>query len=89
MAGGLLLSRLNMAALGATAFTHEQGPAFAHMTPEQALRRSVMSCMLWEDEFYEDGVSIANFGSQNGLVTAGIFGSIGIPNPDALQEFKI
>lgn len=29
------------------------------MTAEQALRRSVMSCMLWEREFYEDGEEIA------------------------------
>ena len=29
------------------------------ITPEQALRRSVLSCMLWESEFYEDGVQIA------------------------------
>ncbi len=38
--------------------THEGGPAKA-LTPEHALRRSVLACMLWEDEFYEDGVQIA------------------------------
>ncbi len=38
--------------------THEGAPA-AIITPEQALRRSVLACMLWENEFYEDGVSIA------------------------------
>jgi hypothetical protein len=38
--------------------THEGAPARA-IAPEQALRRSVLSCMLWEDEFYEDGVLIA------------------------------
>ena len=38
--------------------THEGGPAKA-ITPEQALRRSVLACMLWEDEFYEEGVQIA------------------------------
>ena len=38
--------------------THEGAPA-AIITAEQALRRSVLSCMLWENEFYEDGVSIA------------------------------
>jgi len=27
---------------------------------EQDLRRSAMSCLLWEDEFYEDGVSITD-----------------------------
>src|SRR5689334_3850125 len=38
--------------------THEsaKGRAFA---PEQELRRALMSCMLWEDQFYEDGVTIA------------------------------
>ena len=38
--------------------THE-GAAAVAVTPEQALRRSVMACMLWESEFYEDGVAIA------------------------------
>jgi 60 kDa SS-A/Ro ribonucleoprotein len=38
--------------------THEGAPA-AVLTPEQALRRSVLSCMLWENEFYENGVQIA------------------------------
>jgi 60 kDa SS-A/Ro ribonucleoprotein len=38
--------------------THE-GARAAKITPEQALRRSVLSCMLWEDEFYEDGEQIA------------------------------
>jgi hypothetical protein len=38
--------------------THEgaKGRAFG---PEQELRRALMACMLWEDQFYEDGVSIA------------------------------
>jgi 60 kDa SS-A/Ro ribonucleoprotein len=38
--------------------TYEGAPA-AILTDEQALRRSVLSCMLWEAEFYEDGVTIA------------------------------
>src|SRR5512140_2653959 len=38
--------------------THEGTPA-ARLTPEQELRRSVMACLLWEDQFYEDGVEIA------------------------------
>jgi len=38
--------------------THE-GARAAVIGPEQALRRSVLSCMLWESEFYEDGVQIA------------------------------
>jgi uncharacterized protein with von Willebrand factor type A (vWA) domain len=39
--------------------THEGAPAYAQLTPEQKLRRSLLSCMLWEREFYEDGRSIA------------------------------
>jgi len=38
--------------------THEGGRA-ARITPEQELRRTVMACLLWEDNFYEDGVSVA------------------------------
>jgi 60 kDa SS-A/Ro ribonucleoprotein len=38
--------------------THE-GAEASTITVEQALRRSVLSCMLWEGEFYEDGVQIA------------------------------
>jgi hypothetical protein len=38
--------------------THE-GAKVKHINSEMQLRRSVMACMLWEDEFYEDGQSIA------------------------------
>jgi len=38
--------------------THEGAPARA-ISSELALRRSVLACMLWEDQFYEDGVEIA------------------------------
>ena len=38
--------------------THE-GAVASHINAEQQLRRSVMSCLLWESEFYEDGQSIA------------------------------
>lgn len=41
------------------AVTHEGAPA-AVLTAEQRLRRSVASCLLWENEFYEDGESIAD-----------------------------
>jgi hypothetical protein len=43
----------------AAARTHEGARAVAWLTPEQKLRRSVLSCLLWEDEFYEDGQTIA------------------------------
>lgn len=39
-------------------FTHEGGKA-KRFTPEMELRRTLMNCMLWEDTFYEDGISIA------------------------------
>ncbi len=38
--------------------THE-GARASHVGALESLRRSVLSCLLWEDEFYEDGKSIA------------------------------
>ena len=40
-------------------FTHE-GAVAKNINAEQALRRSVMCCMLWENSFYESGVTIAD-----------------------------
>jgi 60 kDa SS-A/Ro ribonucleoprotein len=42
-----------------TITTHEGGVA-SRINAEQALRRSVMACMLWESQFYEQGQSIAD-----------------------------
>lgn len=42
-----------------TETTHEDAPA-ARINAEQQLRRSVMACLLWEDNFYESGESITN-----------------------------
>lgn len=39
-------------------FTHP-GANAVKVNAELQLRRSVMSCLLWEDEFYEDGVEIS------------------------------
>lgn len=39
--------------------THE-GAVASPINNQQKLERSVMSCMLWEDTFYEDGQSIAD-----------------------------
>lgn len=36
----------------------EEGSMDSKINPELQLRRSVMACMLWEDNFYEDGESI-------------------------------
>jgi hypothetical protein len=54
------MSRLNFRAWMERTLTHEGAPAALHLTVEQQLRRSVLSCLLWEKEFYEDGVSIAD-----------------------------
>jgi 60 kDa SS-A/Ro ribonucleoprotein len=37
-----------------------EGGAASINKPLEELKRSVMSCLLWEDTFYEDGVSIAD-----------------------------
>jgi hypothetical protein len=44
---------------GRAPLTHEDGPA-AVIPDEQALRRSVLACLLWENEFYESGVTIVD-----------------------------
>lgn len=51
--------KLNVAARN-QARTHEGAPAVPALSAEKMLRRSMMSCMLWEDTFYEDGKSIAD-----------------------------
>src|SRR3954452_25071048 len=54
------LNVLNLSgAVRALVRTHEGAPAVA-VSPEMALRRSVLACMLWENEFYESGATIAN-----------------------------
>lgn len=37
-----------------------EGTKVPHTNAEQQLRRSVMSCLLWEDEFYESGINISD-----------------------------
>lgn len=39
--------------------THEGAPAI-HLRGMDALRRAVSSCLLWENEFYEDGIAISD-----------------------------
>lgn len=52
------MARTNKAPKEKPAYTAEGARAYAHLKPMEALRRSVLSCMLWEKEFYEDGVEI-------------------------------
>lgn len=51
--------RLNTAQSVPKIHTHE-GAIAKRITPEQSLRRSVLSCMLWDREFYENGAAIAD-----------------------------
>src|SRR6201996_6102854 len=65
--------------------THEGAPAAA-VTPEQALRRSVLACMLWENEFYEDGVAIATrIQALVPQVAAGRLAALAIEAPTAMK----
>jgi hypothetical protein len=57
------MARINNLNLGNTPWlkglrTHEGAPA-RHISVEQQLTRSVLACMLWEGQFYEDSVAIA------------------------------
>jgi 60 kDa SS-A/Ro ribonucleoprotein len=52
------MARLNTLNLNFGPRTHEGAPA-RHISPELQLRRSVLACLLWESQFYEDGVEIA------------------------------
>ncbi|HXC26371.1 MAG TPA: TROVE domain-containing protein [Stellaceae bacterium] len=54
------MSRFNLRLKALWPRTHEGAPAARNLTIEQQLRRSVLSCLLWEREFYEDGQSIAD-----------------------------
>ena len=51
------MARLNLFKIPWGARTHEGAPA-RNISVELQLRRSVLACLLWEDQFYEDGVEI-------------------------------
>ena len=66
--------------------THE-GAKAKHINPEQQLRRSVMSCMLWEKCFYEEGEDIATrIASFIPLVEPAIVAAIAI---EAREKMKL
>jgi 60 kDa SS-A/Ro ribonucleoprotein len=52
------MARLNVLQIPRGPKTHEGGPAKT-ASPELQLRRSVLACLLWESQFYEDGLEIA------------------------------
>ena len=51
--------RINTAQVSPAVVTHEGGPS-VRITPSQELRRSVLTCLLWESTHYEDGVDVAD-----------------------------
>lgn len=51
--------KTNAKARGTGPRTFEGGPA-SPQKPLEMLRRTVMSCLLWEDNFYEDGEAVAD-----------------------------
>lgn len=53
------MAQLNRVARTTPEYTHEGARAALHVSPYNQLRRSVLSCLLWENEFYEDGQTIA------------------------------
>jgi 60 kDa SS-A/Ro ribonucleoprotein len=71
---------------GAPLSTHEGAPAVVINTEEQ-LRRSVLACMLWEEEFYEDGATIAE--RIAGLVPKVEAGKVAALAIDAREKMKL
>jgi 60 kDa SS-A/Ro ribonucleoprotein len=59
--------RVNVKRNVMTEYTHEGAPAYGTLTPYEQLRRSLLSCFLWEDGFYEDGKTIADRILENAL----------------------
>lgn len=53
------MAQLNAATKAPPVFTNE-GTVARRITPLQELIRLTMTCMLWEDNFYENGVSVAD-----------------------------
>src|SRR5437763_557924 len=52
------MARLNVFKLNFGRRKHEGAPA-RQVSTERQLRRTVLACLLWESQFYEDGVEIA------------------------------
>ena len=53
------MASTNVKRKSAPVYTHE-GAVAARISPVKELRRSVLSCLLWENTFYEDGKAIAD-----------------------------
>src|SRR5215470_497269 len=78
------MARLNTLNLNTALRTHEGAPA-RHISPELQLRRSVLACLLWESQFYEDGVEMARHKSHRAPVSETL--ARVIQRADELAEF--
>ena len=67
--------------------THEGGLSSAALTPTQELRRTVMCCLLFEDSFYESGVSASD--RMRALVKKCSFEDVAAIAIDAREKMKL
>lgn len=79
--------KLNSAIKREKKLTHEGAVAYQHLTPAMELRRSIMSCLLWEDTFYESGASIGD--RIAGLVPKVSAESIALMAVEAREQMKL
>ena len=80
------MARMNLTLPWMAKRTHEGAPA-KQISAEQELRRSVLACMLWEDQFYEDGVAIA--GRIRELVPKVAAGKVAALAVEAREKMKL
>ncbi len=73
------MAALNRKATSLSSSTTHEGGVARNQSINMQLERSVMSCLLWEDSFYEDGVSIAER----------IASLVAIANPSVVADLAI
>jgi 60 kDa SS-A/Ro ribonucleoprotein len=78
--------KTNKRRAGSAMTTHEGAPA-RHVPPLSQLRRSVCACLLWESEFYEDGLTIAD--RVKSLVSQCDPGAVAALAIEARESFKL
>jgi hypothetical protein len=80
------MARLNVAVNNPVVLTHE-GARADMIKPEAALRRTLLTCLLWEDTFYESGDNIAKrLASYVPLVSPHAVASLAV---QARNQFKL
>ena len=80
------MARLNLLTTLGLSRTHE-GARAPQLSPVLELRRSVLACLLWEREFYEEGAEIAaRIASFVPLVEAGNVAALAV---EAREQMKL